>query len=1269
VAIRQSPYLLPGNTPPRQAGRPKPQTSTRAAPARPASKPAPVWVRPNNAPSRWRRFGEPAPTLRRPSADAVQAISIRRLGRETGDKILRSAFPEDYRKKESSSAVGKILGGISAPFRFVGGGIKNAADELLPVPEGIARLGYEYGRSVGQLALSPLPGITAKPALDRMSDMTYGVAKGLKDDVVFTYDPLVRGNFREFGKRVYEQPVRTLGTIGASVSAVGGVTGAALRTGGRVTGSQALMRGGSKAITARPGEVAPRRYRAPELIRPVKDQFGRDVLPQAKPVERPMRPRSANPITREIQKNITDPAFSAVRRGVGRIEVKGNPLSDTARYSRAARRDFRSRASQFLENEDQFISNETFDLAKLVRKAPRVRLPGSVGGRKKRAEQAYYTATVRAMGLNNLSKTKKSRTWGRDSLIEKYEAEYARHADTGNPEFAKMAQRNIDALRAIPDEWLDPATAPKFINDLTRETEKVLSDATDIKVTGGIIKPSTAERSGYRMQEIAAGVDEVGMTMRDSIVKQREAASSAVAARGKLAGVEKQIAEVKTQIAANPAKAKSLGIKLKSLQTERSNLRRTNTQASRSEKQYAAAAAESQKIVDDALGGMNPGVYFPNYRQMQRGIRARVGNRATLGSSQRATLPREKKNMNVVANEGTMAFTPDVTFAAIRDAADVRGRARALSRAVDDFVVRGADGKPVTNDAAINLAKNSNNLYVAKTKKELMRILDADARWTEGGVGVGRQNGGIIPAHRVDDAEVDSLMAQLDEMSDGDTKYLIPASAEKGWRDALGARQNVLDDLNQYFKAGVLALSPRWYVQNGLGMSMQFLLGSGADLNAVVTAGLNPRRLWSKAVRERNRLNRERVSPAIEGTGLSSDMGQVAKRMAGRGNLNPLSRIIRAGYRINARLEAIPRRAMFWHMAKKKMKDEGLLNIPAGMKNEARLVEAWDDLARSAARGDKQAEALIDDIVRETDRFMGNYSRYNSFERTILRRVFPFYGWMRAIHRLAFTLPFKYPKRSMVLMTASRMAAEMYNDEESTLVPNYRGIITGENNDRFLQTSIANPYSSVNDTLEAGVNVGETLRDEGIGGLSKIPAELIQAYYPQVSPFLQSIPSIASGSTALNIPVPYSPSADGTLRNPQTGRRYSYDQRGNLTDDVPRASVEQIFGGYFPLYQQARRALAGGEPVADASLASLIRYRKDGRPTKDRWKYVIPKPIMGKTLERDRLRTTTLGILFGTPVWNYNSQNAMLDQVRRFDQYNTFVSDYVNKRLTSQYMP
>jgi len=43
--------------------------------------------------------------------------------------------------------------------------------------------------------------------------------------------------------------------------------------------------------------------------------------------------------------------------------------------------------------------------------------------------------------------------------------------------------------------------------------------------------------------------------------------------------------------------------------------------------------------------------------------------------------------------------------------------------------------------------------------------------------------------------------------------------------------------------------------------------------------------------------------------------------------------------------------------------------------------------------------------------------------------------------------------------------------------------------------------------------------------------------------------------------------------------------------------------------------------------------------------------------------------LFGTPVWNYNSQNAMLDQVRRFDQYNTFVSDYVNKRLTSQYMP
>lgn len=1206
--------------------------------------------------------------MRRPNRDAVEAMQIRRIGRETSDVVRRATFPEDYVKDDG------IFSKIGAPFRIAGGMIKNAAEEVLPMPQGLARLGYEYGRSMGQLALSPLPGITAKPAIDRMSDINYGIVKGTKDDIVFAFDPLVHGNLREFGKRVYNQPVRVLGTIGGTVSAVGSTTGAALRLGGKATGIAALSRAGSKATRLVEGQPVPRRYRAPEVLTPFRDSRGRPVLPPGyKGVERRLRPRSSNPITREIQKNITDPVIAAAKRTVGRAEIKFNPMSNTARYNRAARRSFRDRASQFLEHEDQFVASETFDLAKTVRRASRkIFKPAELRGQGRGvAERVYYTATVRAMGLNNLSKTKTSRTWGRDSLIKKYTDEAAGHAKEGNPEYAKMAERNVNVLKSIPDEWLDPATAPKIVNDLTKKTEKVLQDAEDIKVEGGIIKPSTAERSGYRMQEVAAGVDDVGMVMRDSIVKQREAAKSAVRAKGELAGVEKQIADIKVQMAANPERAKSLGGKLKSLQSDRTNLKRQSTVYSRTEKEHASIVAENQKIIDDALGDIKPGKYFPNYRQTQRGIKARVGNRPMLGASQRQTLPRENKNMGIVANEGTMAFTPDVTFAAIRDAADVRGRARALSRAIDEFVVRDESGNPITDAAAINIAKKTNGVFVAKKKSELMRVLAADAKWSEAAdakFGMGKDN--IIPAHSVARGEDEALLSQLDEMGDADTHYLIPAAAEKGWRDALGRRQNILDDLNQYFKAGVLALSPRWYVQNGVGMSFQFFLGSGADLNALITAGLNPRRVWSKAVREHYRLMKDKVAPEIEGTGLSSDMGQVAKRMAGKGNLNPLARLIRGGYRFSDRLEAIPRRAMFWHMAKKKLRDEGLLDGPAGIKNEAMLANAWDDLARSAARGDKAAEGLIDDIINETDRFMGNYSRYNSFERTILRRVFPFYGWMRAIHRLAFTLPFKYPKRSMILNVASRMAYEMYNDEESTLMPNYKGIIVGRNNDRFLQTSIANPYSSINDTLELGYDVGDTMEKEGLlGELGKLPGQVAQAYYPQVSPFLTTPASIASGSSAINIPIPYSPLADNTMRDPRTGRRYGVDQSGNLTDKVPTPPAEQVFGSYFPWYQQARRFLADGDPTADPSILSLIKYAAEGRPAKDRYKYVVPKNFLGKTLERDKFRTATLGILFGTPIYDYSPQNAMLEQGRRLNQISQIDNAYIKQRLLQQYMP
>lgn len=1170
-------------------------------------------------------------------------------------QIGRGVFPEDEKKDD-----GGVFGAITAPFRLGGGLVLNASRELSQAIPGFGRLVFENAKDLGQMALSPLPGITFDPAAKRFADRTVAMGQGLVEDFKYSLGPLVEGNVGEFARRFYNEPLRVGGTLALGYSGTGAAVGAGLRGTARITGSQALRRAGGKSITARPGTPDPLRYREPEMLAPARDRYGRTVVPSAKPIERKLRPRSKNVITREIQRNITDPLVGKIKTTVGKFEPttrtgrRINPYSASARYERAARKGFRNEAFGFLEETDQFLGQMTRDLTKLVRRAAS-KTRGAVGAapsRRGRADQVYYTAAIRAMGLNNLSSTKRSRTWGRDSLIRQYESSLSR---SENPAYSQMIERNLAGLKSIPDEWLDPDTAPKYINDLTKEMERTLARSTELKVKTGVVSQATAAVSGRRAQEAAAGVFDQARAMREAMAAQREASTKVVRERGRIAGIEKDIAALRTQISAsnNPD---ALRPRLTELQSKLSTARRSLGQAVKSERNNRMVADKQRGVVDAALGDMTPGQYFPNYRQKQVGMKKMSGGRPVLGSSPRATIPPERMNEGVIIREGTMAFTPDITMAAIRNAVDVAGRAKALSSAIETYVVRGDDGKPITDAKAINIAENSSGMYVAKTKKELMKILSADS-------GLGMDEGFGF-RRKVDPNEESALLAEMDNMPSGDKKYLIPQAAMKGWQDALATRQNLIDDLNQYFKAGVLALSPRWYVQNGFGMTLQFFLGSGADLKALVTAGANPRLLLSKARREAQRLTNARVSPEISEGGLTIDMGQYARKAAGQKSMNILKKIIIGGYRFNAALEGIPRRAMYWHSVKRRLREEDMIR---GMTDEATLMEAWDGVAQAAKAGERWANDLIDDVVLNTERFMGNYSRYNKFERVILRRVFPFYGWMRAIHRLAFTLPFKHPKRAALLNAASQMAYQMYGDEEATLITPYAGFITGENNDMFVQTNIANPFASLTPTVDFAAEVGSTFKNEGpLSAASKIPAEFVQNMYPQITPVLTDIPEIALGRSALNIPVLTSPGADEAFRDPRTGRTFGLDPiTGNVKDRVPRAALEQALGTNVPLYNFLRKQIAGQQVTADAGLADLIRWRLGGRDPKDAYKFVQTMRPEGQTLTRTRM-TDLLGALVGVPVAKYSSKNAILDQARLQQRFlDSYTSD-INRRIESE---
>lgn len=736
-------------------------------------------------------------------------------------------------------------------------------------------------------------------------------------------------------------------------------------------------------------------------------------------------------------------------------------------------------------------------------------------------------------------------------------------------------------------------------------------------------------------------------------MQARRAKEAAAVERGNLRGVPKgakaeydRVMYLKRQRAAERTRTVGTPVQIARAEVLARNARKAATAERVRARKTAWTMADRPEFYR-----IEPGEYFP-VRPAAGGFKrqfpfkvpflgdSQVGTGARDAGARLAPSP-EKQNRGVLAEIGDVNFGIDAIPKAFSEAADAQARAQAAAELLDKFTVkrvgRGGELVPLTGREARLFVESRSNLYEVVSARQLARISSMTMGTPDG------------------DALFRGMMNVAYKSQSPDAVYVLPKAVLRGWKTALDRNARggrLIDYLNSLWKGGVLALNPRWYIQNMIGMWGQFILGAGADFQAISMAT--------------TKQYMDSIPGRISAEGLAADLGEYARRSMGYSS-NPAGMLIRAGYTINARLESVPRRAMYWSAARRKLRENE--RIGRGTSSNDQIAQAMLDVIEGAKRGDRQANAILDQVIVETERFMGNYSRFNWLEKNILKRVFPFYSWMRAIHRLAFALPVKHPKRTAILAMASTMAYELEGGKRNDLYAPYAGVFLSEN--KMLGTQLANPFSSIIPTLDLIQEEADTVMTTGSSPLDwfqtagVLPVQAARAAFQEAGPVVGIPTQALMGYTPRGIPFSYYPGYQRTFRSP-TGRNNRVNPfTGRYEDSMPVPSGIELALQSQPWVNRLRNFAAGGRALNAASTPDLVGYLLRGQPPEEADRFSRPVPEYGIPVQEDAA-SFWLGTLTGFPLYSVDPRAAARQAAKSWERYKADLKSNSKKSKRTQ---
>jgi hypothetical protein len=379
------------------------------------------------------------------------------------------------------------------------------------------------------------------------------------------------------------------------------------------------------------------------------------------------------------------------------------------------------------------------------------------------------------------------------------------------------------------------------------------------------------------------------------------------------------------------------------------------------------------------------------------------------------------RNMRIpfVAYEAVTRFTDYLmrTGTTVRFSNDSREFQKQIRELSDAGLING--GGELGEDYVILPVNNKTSFFDAKTFEKL------DFKETEEVGTAGRSDVGVDDAQTaliIDEALGKNAIYNLNSIPRGSTVVVISRARYDTLRKEMQAAAQAPGRLRQLTRLWVritLTTLPRTPIANVVGSAFLSMLGNGLGG-------------YSEALRLMRFSN---APPELLNKGLAGSFDEGGDLVVApqRKRFRLAQRYMNYMYYYNVMGEDLARLSVFAQAAKKGIKRADLLKqIDDELLEATELNDAFQTLLEAVARGEfangkpltPELIRIRDDALQKADDFLGGARGLTSQQRMITTFI-PFWQWYKHIFKLYFyTLPFKYPGRSLTLNAMARYGAE-----------------------------------------------------------------------------------------------------------------------------------------------------------------------------------------------------------------------------------------------------